>query len=458
MTACLPPPGGALAETRADGLPGLTRPDIPTSSRRSVALDLIDAAGLCIAAPGEAHMARASCGWDADGPGTALGHRRRLDAAGTGCAKGIAIQDAELDGTSDGAPIRVRSVTIRSAPAAAERLGLPGERALPGIVAGLESACRRNHTATGAIRRAGFHPVGVIGAAATAGRTPGRARTRQATAVGVAGCMASGIPVYLSEGVRPDRLLPGRAAQSGLRPGLLVCTGLLAPRSALDGPHGFFRALAPSPAPDSRHLTDPLGHGRHAPCIAGKPDACGNMIHPCLDCMIRLAATGLRAGEIRAVARPAGEGLRHRRRKPLAARHRPPSGNAARSAMPSGTAVGGFDGDAGPARFAGAPAVDAAAPSLADALSCVIDPASEPRRNRSGSIPVDRTDGRRIAPGRPHVRGGIREPLTDAESRARASARFHHPGRTDAQAQRLDDRAAQLSTHPDMTGLPAFAN
>ena len=33
-----------------------------------------------------------------------------------------------------------------------------------GITAGLEAVCRLNHVAAGHMHRAGFHPVGVIGA------------------------------------------------------------------------------------------------------------------------------------------------------------------------------------------------------------------------------------------------------------------------------------------------------
>jgi hypothetical protein len=42
----------------------------------------------------------------------------------------------------------------------------------------------------------------------------------------------------------------------------------------------------------------------------------------------------------------------------------------------------------------------------------VIDPDNEYPRNYSGHIRVETVDGRQIALDQPHMRGGVREPLT----------------------------------------------
>lgn len=460
MTAPLPPQGGALAEIYGAWLAGLRLQDVPPEVQRVATLDLIDAAGLCIAARGEPYMAQVTTGWDSDGSCTALGHARGLDAAGAALANGIAIHGEDFDDTLEGAPIRVGAMTIPAALAAAERFGLPGERAALGIIAGLETVCRLNHIAPGAIHRAGFHPVGVIGAlgaAAAAGTTLGLDAARQAAAFGIAGSMSSGILEYLSEGAWTKRLHPGWAAQSGLRAAILARTGFFAPRTVLDGPHGFFHAFAPTAKPDFRHLTQNLGQDWYARRIAFKPYACGTMIHPYIDCMIRLAATGLRADDIRAITCPTGEGLVHRLWEPLPAKHRPPSGYAAKFSMPFCMAVGFFDGDAGLAQFTDARSTDPAVLALAAKITYAIDPENEYPHNYSGHIRVETTDGRHIALDQPHMRGGVREPLTEAEIRDKAQANCRHGGWTHAMADRLIDWAARLSTHPDMTGLSAFA-
>src|SRR3546814_14084682 len=102
-------------------------------------------------------------GWDSDGPCTALGQSRALDAAGAALVNGVAIHGEDFDDTLEGAPIRVGAMVIPAVLAAAERYGLSGERALVGIVAGVEAVCRLNHVAAGHLHRACSHPVGVLG-------------------------------------------------------------------------------------------------------------------------------------------------------------------------------------------------------------------------------------------------------------------------------------------------------
>lgn len=460
MTAHIPAPGAALAETYGAWLASLDMAALPGRLREVVSLDLIDALGLCVSARNEAYMDQIVRAWDSDGPCTALGHDRRLDAAGAAVANGIAIHGEDFDDTLEGAPIRVGAMTIPAALAAAERFGLPGERALLGVAAGMETVCRLNHVAPGAIHRAGFHPVGVIGAlgaAAAAGVTLGLDARQQATAFGLAGSMASGILEYLSEGAWTKRLHPGWAAQSGLRAAVLARSGFFAPRTVLDGPHGFFHAFAPTATPDFGHLTRDLGRDWYAERIAFKPYACGTMIHPYIDCMIRLARSGIRADQIRAITCPTGEGLVHRLWEPLADKHRPPSGYAAKFSMPFCMAVGFFDGDAGLAQFTDARAADPQVLHLAGKISYVIDPANEYPRNYSGHIRVETTDGRRIALDQPHMRGGVREPLTGDQIRAKALANCRHGGWQDDRASRLIDWAAALARHPDLSGLRAFS-
>jgi 2-methylcitrate dehydratase PrpD len=97
---------------------------------------------------------------------------------------------------------------------------LSGQRALLGVVAGLETVCRLNLVAPGAIHKAGFHPVGVIGAigaCAAAGVTLGLNAQQMTNALGIAGSFSSGLLEYLTDGAWTKRLHPGWAAQSGAK-------------------------------------------------------------------------------------------------------------------------------------------------------------------------------------------------------------------------------------------------
>ena len=275
-------------------------------------------------------------------------------------------------------------------------------------------------------------------------------------AFGIAGSMASGILEYLTDGAWTKRLHPGWAAQSGLRAAVLARTGFFAPRTVLDGPHGFFHAFAPTATPDFRHLENGLGEDWYAERIAFKPYACGTMIHPYIDCMIRLAATGLPASHIRSITCPTGEGLVHRLWEPLAGKQAPPSGYAAKFSMPFCMAVGFFEGDAGLAQFTDAKAADPDILTLARKISYVIDPANEYPRNYSGHIRVQTTDGALIAMDQPHMRGGMHEPLSDGDIRAKALANCQHGGWPEGRARALIDWMASLADHPDMSGLARF--
>ncbi|MES2967395.1 MAG: MmgE/PrpD family protein [Pseudomonadota bacterium] len=449
----------AIGESYAAWLAGLKLDDLSVEVRRVATLDLIDAAGLCVAARAEPYMQQVVGGWDSDGPCTAIGHTRKLDAGGAALANGIGIHGEDFDDTLEGAPIRVGAMTIPAALSVAERFGLPGERAMLGVVAGLETICRLNHVAPGAIHKAGFHPVGVVGAmgaAAAAGVTLGLDARQQAMAFGIAGSFASGILEYLTEGAWTKRLHPGWAAQSGVRAAVLARTGFFAPRTVFDGPHGFFHAFAPTATPDFSHLSDGLGDRWYAERIAFKPYACGTMIHPYIDCMIRLAQTGIDPDSIARITCPTGEGLVHRLWEPLADKHHPPSGYAAKFSMPFCMAVGFFDGDAGLSQFTDARAADDAVLRLAQKISYVIDPENEYPRNYSGHVRVETIDGRRIALDQPHLRGGMREPLTEAQIEAKARANCLHGGWGPARADEMIDWLRALPRHPNLAGLSRF--
>ena len=454
-----PVPQVAIGESFAMWLAGLRIESIPSEMRRVAGLDLIDAAGLCVAARSEPYMQQVVGGWDSDGPCTAIGHRRRLDAGGAALANGVGIHGEDFDDTLEGAPIRVGAMTIPAALAAAERFGLSGERAFLGVVAGLETVCRLNHVAPGAIHRAGFHPVGVVGAmgaAAAAGVTLGLDARQQAMAFGIAGSFASGILEYLTEGAWTKRLHPGWAAQSGLRAAVLARTGFFAPRTVFDGPHGFFHAFAPTASPDFSHLAEDLGTRWYAERIAFKPYACGTMIHPYIDCMIRLAQSGIDPDSITRIVCPTGEGLVHRLWEPLDDKHRPPSGYAAKFSMPFCMAVGFFDGDAGLSQFTDDRVKDQAVLRLASKISYVIDPENEYPRNYSGHIRVETADGRKIALDQPHMRGGMREPLTGHQIEAKAVANCLHGGWDDARAGAMIEWMRALPHHADLRGLAQF--
>jgi 2-methylcitrate dehydratase PrpD len=180
------------------------------------------------------------------------------------------------------------------------------------------------------------------------------------------------------------------------------------------------------------------------------------MIHPYIDCMIRLARQGVQADDIADILCPTGEGLVHRLWEPLAGKHEPPSGYAAKFSMPYCMAVGFFEGDAGLDQFTDAKARDPRILSLARRIRYEIDPANEYPRNYSGHIRVTLRDGNTIAIDQPHMRGGQREPLTLAEIEAKYRANVAYGGWPAARGEALLASLRALPQAPDMAGFAAF--
>ena len=448
-----------LSERLGEFFSGLRLDDVPDDAITIATRDLIDAAGLCLAARRQAYIGQLVTGWDSNGNCTALGHKRGFDAAGAALVNGVAIHGEDFDDTLEGAPIRVGAMVIPAVLAVAERHGLSGERALTGIIAGLEAVCRLNHVAPGHMHKACFHPVGVIGAlgaASGAGTALGLDSRQMAMAFGIAASMSSGIIEYLTDGTWTKRLHPGWAAQSGLRAAIIAGTGFFAPRTVFEGSHNFFKAFAPTGHPDYSHLTEGLGSDWYMQRIVFKPYACGTMIHPYIDCMIRLAEKQIDPERIRAIVCETGEGLVHRLWEPLADKHAPPSGYAAKFSMPFCMAVGFFDRDAGLEQFTDEKATDPKILNLAGKISYVIDPDNEYPRNYSGHIHVTLDDGEVIELRQPHMRGGVREPLTEEHITAKFYSNAAFGGWSEERARALLDYCRDLASHDDMSGLKAF--
>ncbi len=447
------------AEHLAEAMAALRWADLPARARHVALLDLIDMAGLCIAARHTEYIGQLVQTWDSDGACTLLGHARRLDAGGAALVNGTATHGEDFDDTLEGAPIRVGAMVIPAVLAAGERFGLSGERVMTGIVAGCEAICRLNHVAAGHMHKAGFHPVGVIGtlgAAVGAGTALGLDARRLTMALGIAGSFSSGIIEYLADGAWTKRLHPGWSAQSGLRAAVIARSGFFAPRTVLEGDHGFFRAFAPTATPDFSHVTDGLGTQFYMERIAFKPYACGTMIHPYIDCAIRMGRDGITADEIEEIICPTGEGLVHRLWEPLEAKHMPPSGYAAKFSMPYCMAVGFFEGDAGLSQFTDEKAQDPKIRALARKISYRIDPENEYPRNYSGHLRVRLKDGRALSYDQPHMRGGQREPLTEDEITAKFATNIAYGGWREERGAALLAYLRELEHARDLSGLARF--
>jgi 2-methylcitrate dehydratase PrpD len=448
-----------LAEQLGQWLASCESTTLPAETRETARRLLLDVAGLCIAARGTDYIAATRASVDDGGTCSAVGHRGGFDAFGAALINGTAAHGEDFDDTFEGGPVHAGAVVVPAVLAACERERLGGDRLLVGIVAGAELMCRLSLVAPKATHAAGFHPTAVFGAlAATAGVSAaiGLPSSAAASALGIAGSMASGIIEYLADGSSTKRMHAGWAAQSGIRAALMARAGFVGPRTVLEGRHGFYRAFAPSVAPDFEPLRADLGRKWLMQQIAFKPYACGTMTQPFVDCAIELAADGITAAEIDSIVCNVGEGTVHRLWEPLSVKHRPPTPYAAKFSTPYCMAIGFFDRRAGFAQFTEARVHDPAVLSLASKIRYSIDPHDEYPRNFSGHLCARLTDGREREIRRPHMRGGIHAPLSSEDLEAKFLDNVVYGGWSPEQGDRFRGLSGELFSQPTLAALMEF--
>jgi 2-methylcitrate dehydratase PrpD len=277
-----------------------------------------------------------------------------------------------------------------------------------------------------------------------------------ASALGIAGSMASGIIEYLAEGTWTKRMHAGWAAQSGLRAALMARGGFLGPRTVFEGTHGLYHAFAPSVKPDFAPLLEGLGSRWVMPSVAFKPYACGTMTQPFIDCARRLAASGVGAGDVREIECEVSAGTVPRLWEPLASKHRPPTPYAAKFSTPFCMAVGFFDGKAGLEQFTEARIADPDVLALASKIRYTIDPANPYPRTFTGHLRATLADGSTRELRQPHLRGGAGAPLLAAELETKFMDNAIYGGWSTAAAERLLSASHTIFKESSLEVMKAF--
>ena len=407
-------PETSVAETLAEKIVALQRGVLPAATVRKCEDLLIDVVGLCVTARNEDYVGSALAGCDDDGPCTAIGHERTLNAAGAAFVNGTAAHGEDFDDTFEGGPVHAGSVIVPAVLAACERHNPDGRMALTGIAVGTEVLCRLSLVAPKAVHKAGFHPTaifGAMGAAAGVGTALGLNARQIVDALGIAGSMAGGIIEYLAEGAWTKRLHAGWAAQSGIRAALLARAGFVGPRTVFEGVHGLFHCFAHTTEGDYNALTGDFGTRWVTDTLAFKPYPCGTMAQPYIDCARRLAARGIKPEDVVGIVCEVAEGTVHRLWEPLADKQRPRNGYAAKFAVPYLLAAGFVHGGVGLGAFTENAIREERVLALAAKVKFVIDPDNPYPNNYTGHIRATLRDGGVIEDRQPYLRGGAQEPL-----------------------------------------------
>src|SRR3989440_12598542 len=149
----------SVAEMLAEKIAALKPGALPAATARKCEDLLIDVVGLCVTARNEDYVGSALAGCDDDGPGTAIGHRRPLNAAGAAFVNGTAAHGEDFDDTFEGGPVHAGAVIVPAVLAIAEREKLTGREALAGVALGREVLRPAGLGGPQRIHKAGFHPA-----------------------------------------------------------------------------------------------------------------------------------------------------------------------------------------------------------------------------------------------------------------------------------------------------------
>jgi 2-methylcitrate dehydratase PrpD len=408
----------SVAEQLAERIAALQADRLSRSLRQKCEELLIDVVGLCVTARNEDYIKSALAACDDEGPCTAIGHARGFSAASAAFVNGTAAHGEDFDDTFEGGPVHAGAVIVPAVLAACERHKLDGSAAFFGIAVGTEVMCRLSTVVPKAVHKAGFHPTaifGAMGAAAGVSTALGLSAKQLVDALGIAASMASGIIEYLAEGTWTKRLHPGWAAQSGIRAALLARGGFIGPRTVFEGVHGLFHGFAHTTQGDYGALTGDFGSRWVTETLAFKPYPCGTMAHPYIDCAKRLAARGIKAGNVKELICEVAEGTVHRLWEPLSDKQRPPNGYAAKFSTPFLLATGFVRGGVGLDAFTDAAVRDKDVLALSSKVRYVVDPDNPYPNNFTGHIRAVLNDGTVVEERQPHFRGGAHEPLSRAD-------------------------------------------
>jgi 2-methylcitrate dehydratase PrpD len=433
----------SVAEVLAEKIVSLRPGALPAVTSRKCEDLMVDVVGLCVAARNQDYVGSALAGCDDDGPCTAIGHGRRLTAAGAALVNGTAAHGEDFDDTFEGGPVHAGAVVVPAVLAACERHNPDGRMAEIGIAVGTEVLCRLSLVVPKAVHKAGFHPTavfGAMGAAAGVGAALGLNAKQIVNALGVAGSLAGGIIEYLAEGTWTKRLHAGWAAQSGIRAALLARAGFVGPRTVFEGTHGLFHGFAHTTQGDFDALTGDFGARWVTDTLAFKPYPCGTMAQPYIDCARRLAARGIKPEDVFEIVCEVAEGTVHRLWEPLADKQGPPNGYAAKFAVPYLLSCGFVHGGVGLGAFTESAVGDRRVLALAAKVRYAIDPDNPYPTSYTGHVRATLRDGSVVEERQPHLRGGAREPLTRQDVIDKFRLNAEHGGWSTAQS----DAALQL--------------
>jgi 2-methylcitrate dehydratase PrpD len=422
--------------------------DLPPEAAEAAKFFLLDTltVGFAGGATAEAGRVRAAVkGWRADAAATVIGQSLRLPTAEAALVNGFQVHCLEWDCVHEGAVVHAMSVPTAALLArAAEIPQLGGAVFLAALAAAVDLAVNLGVAATSPIRF--FRPAtaGVIGAALGLAKIAGVSSVeRAADFLGLAYSQAAGTMQAHVEGSVALPIQIGVAARAAITAADLAQAGVGGPHDIIQGPFGYYSLI--EARADLTRIEERLGRTFGIAELSQKPFPTGRAAHAVLDGLAKLAAReGLCADDVASIDAFV---------PPLIARlvgRRPMLGMApsyARLCLPFLAASQLTHGPLGPESYTQARLSSPTLWNLADRIRVLPDGASDPNAMSPQRFTLTTAGGERFDVAIPDTLGSPRNPLTEAERRAKAMACLT-PVFGGAASERLEELRAAIDALP----------
>jgi 2-methylcitrate dehydratase PrpD len=434
--------------------------EIPQHVMDKTKLLILDGVGMMLAAASEEFakgVIRAIEPVDAGGPCTVVGLSRGFSLVHAPLVNGMLIHAFDFDDTHHPLVIHNESVVLPVALACAEHLGSSGQDVVVACAVGFETSLRvARGTQTNSIHRRGFHPTavcGVFGGAATAGRLLGLTEEHLVYALGLAGAQGSGNMEWQSDGSWSKRFQPGWSAHAAMVGTLVAREGFTAPRTAIEGPRGFWASHVGEENFDSDRTIDGIGVDWELDRTEFKPYPCGGVLQAMVRACVEIHRTEgfdpLEIEDVECRVRWNQHGVER-------VNSSTPSGDyGAHFSIPfiAGNAL--YRGRLALVDFEGDNLRDAKVTGISERVRIVDDPLSGRPKYASGEVEVRMNDGR-VFNNRQHIHPGhVENPVTPAEVVEKFLLNARRALSKD-KAQELADRILSLEIEPDLSAIVEY--
>ncbi len=268
---------------------------LPKSVLEKAKLLVLDGVGLALGAAREDFAHKTMKALRVLGQGseaTVVGFKDKVPVASAPLLNGMLIHAFDFDDTHHPLVIHNTSVVMPAALATSEWLGLTGKDFITACAVGFEVSLRvargpRVH----AMHGRGYHPTavcGVFGGAAAAGRLLGLSHDQLVYAFGLAGSQGSGNMEWQSDGSWSKRFQPGWASHGAVVGALLAREGYTAPRTALEGPRGFYFTHVGEGNFDVQSAIDGIGSDWELNRVEFKPYPCAGALQATVRACVNL--------------------------------------------------------------------------------------------------------------------------------------------------------------------------